>query len=313
MKLIKAFLFFTSVFLSLMFLSFFLLTLLTKEKLQKDIISPLVAAPSQKPEEKVLSLFSTGLENAVKEALTGTKGTYSVVIKNLRTNETYSQNPDREYVSASLYKLWMMAVVYDQIEKKELTLDQKLTESVATINKKFDLATDSAELTEGNISLSVTDALTKMITVSDNYSALLFSSKLGVSKMTALLKEYALTDSKTGSPPKTTAADIARFYELLYTKKLISPTSSTAMIELLKRQALNDRIPKYLPEDTEIAHKTGELDGVKHDAGIIFTDTDDYILVVLSESTNPSSAAERIALVSKNVYEYFTSTRASEE
>ncbi|MBI2622076.1 serine hydrolase [Candidatus Microgenomates bacterium] len=78
------------------------------------------------------------------------------------------------------------------------------------------------------------------------------------------------------------------------------------MISLLLQQELNDRIPKYLPKEAKVAHKTGEIDFAKHDAGIVFANSGDYLIVVLSESDNPSAASERIANLSKAVYEYFS-------
>ena len=77
------------------------------------------------------------------------------------------------------------------------------------------------------------------------------------------------------------------------------------MIALLKQQTLNDKLPKYLPENVEIAHKTGEIDRFSHDAGIVFFEKGDYIIVVLSETDNSPAANERIADISKKVFEYF--------
>jgi beta-lactamase class A len=56
-----------------------------------------------------------------------------------------------------------------------------------------------------------------------------------------------------------------------------------------------------------MAHKTGELGQVSHDGGIVYTEKGDYIIVVLSESTLPKGAEERIANISKDVYAYFMS------
>ena len=81
------------------------------------------------------------------------------------------------------------------------------------------------------------------------------------------------------------------------------------MIDILKEQTLNDRIPKNLPQQTEVAHKTGELFGFKHDAGIIFGKKGDYIIVVLSETKNPKLSAEKIAKFSKEVFDYFEAIR----
>ncbi len=77
------------------------------------------------------------------------------------------------------------------------------------------------------------------------------------------------------------------------------------MLVLLKKQRLNEKIPKYIPEGIAIAHKTGELDLFSHDAGIVYTPKDTYIIVVLSENDFRTEANEQIANISKNVYNYF--------
>lgn len=303
MRVIRSILFFTTVLLFLMISSFYLLKLFSTEADSKTLVSPIIE--STQKEKEVLSFFSTGFENAVNEALKGSKASYSIVIKNLKTGETYSRDPEKTYQTASLYKLWAMAVAYQQIEEGKITKDQILSDSVENLNKRFDISSESAELTEGDISLTVEDAIEKAITISDNYAALLLTSKLRLSSLTAFLKEEGFTASSVGTPPKTTATDITLFYEKLYNGQLISSNASKEMLEVLKGQLLNDRIPKYLPKDIQIAHKTGELDGVKHDAGIVFTPKGDYLIVMLSDSNDSQAAAERLASISKNVYEYF--------
>ena len=78
------------------------------------------------------------------------------------------------------------------------------------------------------------------------------------------------------------------------------------MIGILSENKLNEGLPKYLPAGTKIAHKTGEIEGYKHDAGIIFTPKGDYLIVVMSNTDSPYGAEERIAILSKAVFEYFT-------
>lgn len=241
----------------------------------------------------------------VEKSLKGSQGTYSVAIKNLKTGETYFLKADKKYDSASLYKLWTMAAVFHEIEKGNINPEKNITYDIEEINKRFDLATDSAELTEGTFNMSVKNALTQMITISHNYAALSLTLEIGLPKIAQFLQQYGFNDSSTKSPPQTTARDILKFYEKLYTGELASPESTAQMLTLLKRQSINDRIPKYLPEGVEVAHKTGELGFVKHDAGIVFSKKGDYILVLMSETTSPLGAAEREALVSKGVYEYF--------
>lgn len=245
------------------------------------------------------------LSEIVDSSLDKTKGEYSLVIKNLKTGKTYMRNENRVYKSASLYKLWVMATVFEKIKKEEVKENEILSSSIPDLYSKFDLATESAEFSEDIIELSVINALTQMIVISHNHSALLLSNRVGNPSVSDFLKEYKFVNSKISYPPITTAKDIANFFEKLYKGEIIDRAYSDRMTELLKKQQINDRIPKLLPKDIKVAHKTGEFEGVKHDAGIVFAQNGDYIFVALSQSNNPRGAAERISIVSKAVFDYF--------
>lgn len=273
---------------------------------QLSILSPLVDPIRDSLQRVNTALFSTELENVVDASLEGTKGDYAVVIKNLKTGEQYYRNEHERYLSASLYKLWVMGTVYEQIDKGVLGIDDTVSGNVESLNKQFGIASEEAELTEGSFKYTVKEAVEQMITISHNYAALTLSSKVKQANIKEFLQTYALDDTKTTSPPTTTAFDIAFLYEQLYKGNIVSSDYSSTMLETLKRQKMNDRIPKYLPEEITVAHKTGELYGYKHDAGIVYTPHGDYIIVMMSNSNNPQSASERMALLSKDVYEYFS-------
>ncbi len=246
------------------------------------------------------------MEGIVNDALKGTTGEYSVVIKNLNTNETYMLNENQTYKTASLYKLWVMAATYKQIDDGVLMKNTLLADNIEDLNSRFNIATDSAERSEGTVSMTIEEALVRMITYSDNYSALLLSSKVRLKNVSDFLKDKGLTQSQVGTTlPTTTALDMALFYEKLYKNELASTQSTEEMLSLLKRQQIKRKLPMHLPIDVIIAHKTGELDQYTHDAGIVYTALGNYIIVVLSESANPKGAEERIADISKGVYSYF--------
>lgn len=245
------------------------------------------------------------LQSVVEDSLKGTHGTYAVTIKNLKTGESYSLKENRKFISASLYKLWVMAVAFNQIESGRLYGGKPIEKEISILNDTFNIATDSAELNDGIFSMTVKDSLNQMITISHNYAALALLQEVGVSNITSFLKQQGLKDSNIGNPPSTTAQDIELFFEKLYTGQLAGPSFTKQMIDLLKNQQINDRIPKYLPNDITVAHKTGELDSFKHDAGIVFTKKGDYVIVIFSESNNPDGASEIEAVLSKNIYNYF--------
>lgn len=250
----------------------------------------------------------SSLEDTAQKSMEGTTGTYGIAIKNLKTRESYYSNEHKVFETGSLYKLWIMATVYKQIQDGKLTESQVLSENVTTLNDKFNIDPKSAELTEGTVTFAVHDALYQMITISHNYAALILTEKIKLSSVASFLKTNGLDESTVGTNgdvPTATPSDIALFYEKLYQGELANQQHTEEMINLLKDQQLNDGLPKYLPMSV-VAHKTGDIGWFKHDAGIVLTDKGDYIIVVMSESDSSPGAQERIALLSKAVFDYFT-------
>src|SRR3989344_4311405 len=227
--------------------------------------------------------------------------------KNLKIEEKYSNLEDKIFDAGSLYKLWVMAETIRQVQNGQLNLDETLSEDIAVLNKDFNIDPDSAEMQRGTITLTVDQSLNQMITISHNYAALLLIKKIGLSSIKDFLQNNNLDKSTVGTGgenPTTTPSDIALFLEKLYKGELASVEYTQKMMDLLKRQTLNDKLAKYLPTDS-IAHKTGEIGWFSHDAGIIFLDGKDYLIVVLSETNSPAGAEERMANLSKAVYEHF--------
>lgn len=269
--------------------------------------------PELLPVEKTVSALgptempieSSALEKVIDGVLADTEGKYGIVVKHLGTDEAYIFNEHEQFRSASLYKLWVMKVAYDQLQNGSLSQDETLEREVTELNGLYDIATESAEKTEGKVTYPASEAIAQMIMASDNYAAYVLADRVNLGNVYSFLQEYSFADSQIAQPPMTSAYDVARFFELLYDGELADPISTDAMISLLKQQQLTYKLPLYLPEDVEIAHKTGELESVTHDAGIVYTDAGDYIIVVMSESEEPEVAANVIAEVSKEVYEYF--------
>jgi beta-lactamase class A len=79
------------------------------------------------------------------------------------------------------------------------------------------------------------------------------------------------------------------------------------MIDILLDQKFNDKIPAKLPKKVKVAHKTGWITGVNHDAGIvILPDGRKYVLVLLSKELQDDKAAVKsMAKISKMIYDYF--------
>lgn len=269
---------------------------------KKEILAMRITPTVQQNEDQTRA---SALGLLIRSILKDAPGKYSVVITHMKTGERYTFNEYQQYQSGSLYKLWVMGEALHQIEKKTLDADKVLSKDIVDINKSYNIASESAELNEGTITVTVNQAIQQMITISHNYAALLLAQEIKLSNISDYLQKHQFMQSRIQAPPITSAYDIASLFELLYKGQLATPEDTKRMIDLLKKQKLNNKLPKYLPSDVVIAHKTGELDQFSHDGGIVYTPKGDYVIVILTQHTYPPDAEEKIAEISQAVYRYF--------
>ncbi len=249
---------------------------------------------------------SDGLSTVVRQALRGTSGKYYIYIRHLATGESYTQNQNEVIPAGSLYKSWLAVGVLDEIRQGRFSEQQILSESIPVLNKWAGLSEKDAELTKGVAKYSVSEALRQMIAVSHNYSAFLLTRKVGNPKIQKILKDQRLFDTHFARPPTVSASDMALFLEKVYRGRFFSDEKySQKLRDLLAGNLLNDGLPKILPEGVRVEHKTGELNEYKHDCGIVYSKGGDYVICVMTKTNDPKLAEERIALISKAVYDYF--------
>lgn len=211
----------------------------------------------------------------------------------------YSRDVDHDVITASLYKLAVLLEAEHQVDLGHLSYSD-----VITIDPE-DIAADGSYEAPGT-ELTLNEALEAMITVSDNGTALHLRRMLGPANIDAFLDKsgikgfhVALNDDEDNV---ATARAVGTFFTLLANKKLVSTAASDRMLKRLERQEINDRIPAQLPEGTVVAHKTGNLIGAVHDAGIIFTPRGQRVLVAMTWDADDDSANAFIAHLASALY-----------
>lgn len=268
--------------------------------------SKFIKAPERVVSPFPLKFISTSKLGTEVESITDNSDIkFGIYIKNLKNGKSYKLNENMDFNAASLYKLWVMSVIYDKISEGKLKEDDSIEANIKDLNEKFKIDEEEAELKEGNLQYTYKSAIEQMITISHNYATFMLLGKTSNLEINAFIKDVGLNKSEMSSPPKTTPEDIGIFYEKLYRGEIVSTQYSSQMLEVLRRQKINDRIPKYLPEGAQVAHKTGELPNIRNDAGIVFSEKGDYIIVVLTEGKSVEELSEKIAQISKVVYDYF--------
>jgi beta-lactamase class A len=104
-----------------------------------------------------------------------------------------------------------------------------------------------------------------------------------------------------------TPEDMTALIIKIYKGEAASPSSCKRMLNILGQQQFNTRLPRYLPEETKIIHKTGTIGSTTNDAGIIFLpDCHIAITVFTKDKQGDRIEAERIiARVAQLTYDYF--------
>lgn len=211
----------------------------------------------------------------------------------------YARNEDEAVVAASLYKLGVMLHVESLVERKEL----KLSDTIEIEDQ--DIMFDGSYVFPGD-KVTIEKALELMITLSDNGTALAFWRIYGASAINATLDRAGYRGMRIGEADEdnfVTARAVGKLLVRMAERKLVSRAASDRMIGRLERQTINGRSDALLPKGTRVAHKTGELPGLFHDAAIVFTSIGPRVVVVLTRDAGEGDALELMARVALAAYE----------
>jgi beta-lactamase class A len=248
------------------------------------------------------------LSELVHKHLGEQRGVFAVAVKDLDSGQGVLINADRELPAASLFKLPVMYEAYRQRDAGRLNFGETMT--LTPEFARHDLGT--LEVPVGS-AVTVAWALDRMITRSDNAMANLLAERLGWTNINNTMQQLGLKETRfTGDKLTTSARDMLRLLELIALGQGLNQASSTEMLQLLLDQRINDRIPAQLPRDTPVAHKTGNLAGIVHDAGIVYSPGATFLIVVLSSEAADEGAVGRAeASLARGTYDYFNPAGAT--
>ncbi len=133
-------------------------------------------------------------------------------------------------------------------------------------------------------------------------------SQMGAKNMRVL---RGVEDGKAfekGLNNSTTARDLMILLKHIAERRAVSPSASDEMIRVMLDQKFNEGIPAGLPRGTKVAHKTGSITRINHDAAIVLLPSrKPYVLVALTRGIEVEKRAHRlIADISRAVYEFLS-------
>jgi beta-lactamase class A len=247
-----------------------------------------------------------------------------VAYHKLGTGDSLYLNPDQSFHAASTMKIPIMIQLFRRVDAGGLSLDYPLLlvnefgsivdGSPYSLDETDD--SDSAMYKLVGTRVSVRDLITHMITRSSNLATNSLVSlanaaaaestmrSLGAMKIRVLRGVEDQKAFDAGLNNTTTARDLSIILTAIQENTAASAKSCATMREVLLEQEFNSGIPAELPPGTKVAHKTGWITGITHDAAIVYPQKGPtYVLVVLTKGIAEEPVAQKlIADISKMVY-----------
>jgi beta-lactamase class A len=164
--------------------------------------------------------------------------------------------------------------------------------------------------------MSVKQLASHMITSSSNLATNLLVDVVGVPVIQTALDELKIEGIKVlrgvedhaafeaGLNNEVSANGLLKLLRLIAEGNAYGQEASAQMLEILLAQRFKSGIPAGLPEEARVAHKTGNISTVHHDAGIVYLEgRKPYVLVVLTQFASETGVTTAVADVSRDIYE----------
>lgn len=230
---------------------------------------------------------ANALDDKIQNAIKGFSGKVWIYAKNLDTGKDYSLRSDERTRTASTIKLAIMAETFRQVAEGKLNWNDEI---VLTKEKKQGGSGVLFEFSD-NTKIDLRTAVNLMIVVSDNTATNLvldkvtsdsvndFMDSLGLKNIRSMRKINGGGDSKALAIPEnklfglgsSTPREMVKLLEMIENGQIVSKEVSAEMIAILKRQQFKDGIGRNLPDTVPSASKSGSLDRLRSDVGIIYT------------------------------------------
>ena len=251
-----------------------------------------------------------------------------VAYHRLGSGDSLYINADTSMHAASTMKVPIMVQLFRKVDAHQLSLDQTLVVknefqsivdgSTYSLDENDD--SDSAMYALVGSKVTVRDLITHMITRSSNLATNTLVALADAKQAEAAMRSLGATrirvlrgveDQKAfdaGLNNTTTARDLSIILGAIQENTAASKKSCAAMRDVLLLQEFNTGIPAELPPGTRVAHKTGWITGITHDAAIVYpAHGPTYVLVVLTKGIPDEPTAQKmIADISRMVYAHAT-------
>jgi acetylornithine deacetylase/succinyl-diaminopimelate desuccinylase-like protein/beta-lactamase class A len=246
----------------------------------------------------------------------------AVAFRTLDGRDELLIQPEVEYHAASTMKVPVLIELFRRVRTGALSLDDR----IPVVNEfhsivdgsvfKLDIGEDSDAAVYRRVGsqMSYRELAEAMITVSSNFAANLLIERLGIQAIQKTTDALGATrmhvlrgveDNKAfekGLNNVTTAGALLTLMEALAHGRAVDKPASDEMVAILKRQKFNERIPAGLPAGIPVAHKTGEITRIQHDAAIVYAERPFALVILIRGLQDTKKGAALAAGITRVVY-----------
>jgi beta-lactamase class A len=291
--------------------------------------APAKGATESAPRERVLQ---SEIERIEKDS---SAKAVAVALRDFETGLELHYRADRWFHAASTIKVPILLGVFAAIDRGDLLphsrvhVRNRFLSVVENVPFRVESGRDANSAVHNAIGkmMRVDELAYHMITTSSNLATNLLLGVIGPESVNDTLSELHLKDGielkrgvedelafEKGINNMVTADGLLKILVKLAEGKAFSPALSRRMMDILHGQEFNQGIPARLPKGARVAHKTGEISTVAHDAGVVYLPKrKPYVLVILTEWAPEGSGRSRtIATISHTIYEHLTQSPKDE-
>ena len=254
--------------------------------------------------------------------------TLAVAFYDYHRRTGWSYHGDRWFHAASTIKVPVLLGVFHAVDRgvlhpySRVHVRNRFLSAADNSPFRIDLSRDSSPEVHQAIgrTMQVRELARHMIATSSNLATNLLVDIIGIEEIQQTLRDLGIdgidfrrgvedmTAWAEGINNRVTAHGLLAALRIIAEEKHFSPESCRGMLEILHAQEFKRGIPAGLPEHARVAHKTGEISTVAHDAGIVFLpDREPYVVAILTEwDAETTGRHATIARISRAVYGHVT-------
>ena len=197
---------------------------------------------------------------------------------------------ERVLPSASLIKLPVMSAFFRKEKEGAVSFSENLRITSPVEGGSY--------YKRGGAMATISELIFHMIVESDNTCTNVLIDRLGMEAVNEEIRCLGLTHtvmqrkmmdfiaSRDGRENMTTVSDMGRFFSLLSEGRAVDAVRDQRMLDILSQQEDNCILPAQLPHTVRVDHKTGELDGISHDCGLIYAPSGPFIFCLMADGVS---------------------------